>query len=578
MKQSIISIGLKPVGLLFLFLLTSFYACKKKSHTEEAINNSKFIAEKTTVKTFEVIQLSSKAIFQDKYNARFGSASVPVVKLTDSTLGFIVPDVNSGEYILRFDSAAIKFNVVKTQQTNPDQLVSTAFKNFDTYLSNVPSITARDTVHIESMKQNKAKVINMYNSLTAEQKRLTVLFYEANEALFKTFEDKVPNVLNADIRLRPIQISECAKTNYKEYGTCIAEVLNPLLYVLIDGLDKALITIENDGVYNDYEVPFLSALYLRFFEKEKIFAFRRDVESFLYLNWILDDRMFDNITTVYPDEEFVDMNINAGFRPLNPAKDAYISSEMSHFFNQMASLKSRWVLLPFLGYFPEYQSTLVPVTLTTSEISISQISNSNVKIGDRDGETIKFNTTSTSNEYFSYRITTEKQGFFETKEVIGAKVGPPKVKVTISNASNYPFTQILNQTTCGGYVICDFTCAESSWNDALQMPQITDAFGNSKPVNGVLLDGITNNWGFQYSSCTSSGDNAVIYYNVIKSNGVVTGKVKVFGDAGTCSPPYSDQFFTSFRFSLISSTLPGLMKTSYFGTYDLVSNQLFTYQ
>ena len=425
MQRSFFPLASQPVAMFLFCMLLMFFSCKKKIDKEEALNNSKFFVEKTTVKTLEVIKLKSKAALQERYNASFGSVSIQVLKLTDSTVAFIVPEVVSGEYTLRFDSAAIKFNVIKATGMNPDQLVTAAFKNFDTYISTIKLTSAKDTAYVESIKQNREKIINMFNSLTAEQKRLTAIFYEANEDLLKEFNEKTPAVLNGNIGLRPINVLECANAtnNYKAYGICIADVLNPLLYVLNEGLDAALITIKHRGVATDYELPFLSALYLRIFEKQRILFFQYQVQNYLYMNWIFDDRLFDNIITVYPDEEFIDLNINAGFRPLNPNKDEGIDPEVRLFIERMNDLRSKWNLLPFLGYFPDYQYSFESLELNTSDITITQISNSKVIIGDRSGERIKFNTTSDQSESFSYEIKAQKQGFFSSTTVYG-RVNP----------------------------------------------------------------------------------------------------------------------------------------------------------
>lgn len=156
--------------------------------------------------------------------------------------------------------------------------------------------------------------------------------------------------------------------------------------------------------------------------------------------------------------------------------------------------------------------------------------------------------------------------------------------VTISNPSNYPNPQPIPgdiNNTCGGYVICDFTCKSENWDTNLGVPIFTDAEGNTKIVNGALLENITNNWGFSSTSCTNSiAGRALIFYNVTIADGIVTGNVKVLGDFGTCTPdpPYSEQYFTSFKFTLINSTLNADTQTSYNGTYNIASNSLNTHQ
>ncbi len=150
--------------------------------------------------------------------------------------------------------------------------------------------------------------------------------------------------------------------------------------------------------------------------------------------------------------------------------------------------------------------------------------------------------------------------------------------LTISNPSNYPNTQPITGNSCGGYTICDFNCLTDDWDATLGKPKFTDANGIIYIVNGVLLENVTNIWGWNFTSCTNSSANAVLFYNPTILNGTVSGKVKVLGDFGTCSPPYGNQYFTSFKFTLINSTINGDMQTNYVGTYKLASNFLLTHQ
>lgn len=148
----------------------------------------------------------------------------------------------------------------------------------------------------------------------------------------------------------------------------------------------------------------------------------------------------------------------------------------------------------------------------------------------------------------------------------------------ISNPSVYPVTEPISATVCGGYVVCDFKCSADNWDLLSNRPTIADASGVKKPVNGVLLENVTNSWGWNFTSCTSSSSRAVIFYNYTILNDEVQGKVKVIGDFGTCSPPYGNQYFTSFKFTLINSGLNADMQTNYLGTYQLASNFLLARQ
>jgi NlpC/P60 family len=148
----------------------------------------------------------------------------------------------------------------------------------------------------------------------------------------------------------------------------------------------------------------------------------------------------------------------------------------------------------------------------------------------------------------------------------------------ISNPSTYPVTEQLTSTFCGGYVICDFKVSADNWDLLNNRPTFMDANGITRPVNGVLLEKVTNNWGWNFTSCTSSSSYALKFYDHFIDNNTVKGKVKVIGDFGNCSPPYSNQYFTSFKFTLIYSSLSADMQTSYQGTYQLASNFLIARQ
>jgi hypothetical protein len=59
------------------------------------------------------------------------------------------------------------------------------------------------------------------------------------------------------------------------------------------------------------------------------------------------------------------------------------------------------------------------VTLATSDISISNISNPNVQLVSRSNQSVQFKTTSGKEESFTYTIQVNKQGFTETSTVSG---------------------------------------------------------------------------------------------------------------------------------------------------------------
>jgi hypothetical protein len=198
----------------FLLAILILISCKKEK-VIDIISNLNYSAEKTNVNTYEIISLSSNSAITTKYNGSFGTTPVVLVKTSDTTLAFIVPDVASGQYQLLFDSASIKFNVTKTQETNPDQLVKTIFQSYDSYVSGLVQNTAKDTAYVQELRQFSKNASDNYIALTSEQKKLTALFYTANQNLFTSFNDKLANDLDTTIQKR--QLSECPNTSFNPY-------------------------------------------------------------------------------------------------------------------------------------------------------------------------------------------------------------------------------------------------------------------------------------------------------------------------------------------------------------------------
>jgi hypothetical protein len=147
------------------------------------------------------------------------------------------------------------------------------------------------------------------------------------------------------------------------------------------------------------------------------------------MRWILNDNMFANITTVYQDEIFVDMNINAGFRTIDPDTDMGLLKTHPHdFVAQTSSLRQQWELLPSLGEFPDYTTGFEPIALIHKigryEIRITNINNPNVSLSDIDNESVKFHTKSNKEEYFNFDIEVRRQGFIVSKTINNAKILP----------------------------------------------------------------------------------------------------------------------------------------------------------
>ncbi|PKB15011.1 hypothetical protein [Flavobacterium sp. 5] len=413
--------------IFFTFLLYtiffSLYSCSKNEDDQQSpINNSDVVPEKTNVQTYEVIYLKTDLILADKYSAKFGKVSVELFKTSDTTLAFIVPEVESGEQLLDFELSKIKFNVTKTLEVDADQLVTSIFKNFDTQVSAMNSTTPEEIASIESLNLFKQEVLGLFNSLTAKDKRQNVLFYQANKDLFKSFMDNPTTKLNASNTLKLASQSTCPLTDYKSYYTCIAESVSWDAYLLDIDLGKAS---EIMGMENS----FLSAIQLLITgARPKIQLLRGNLGFLLNKKWILSDEIFKNIQTVFTDDVDTDLNLNGKFRTISPdyKDNILLNKEPIFFFDRIKSTHMTWQLFPFLGSFPDYVNDEEAIGLSYWDVEISDISNPNVKYIGRGGEIspyIKFKSLSgNEEETFSYKITVRKQGFIEEKTVNNAKL------------------------------------------------------------------------------------------------------------------------------------------------------------
>jgi hypothetical protein len=160
--------------------------------------------------------------------------------------------------------------------------------------------------------------------------------------------------------------------------------------------------------------------------------------------------------------------------------------------------------------------------------------------------------------------------------------------ITLSNSSLYPSIAEPKQNLCKMFVTCDFKCSINNWNQTKKIPTFVDANGQRKEINGVLEYDITSNWGapnkwIHAGKPVFSGNdtvNVVEFYNININRGLVTGKVKIYGDVGMCDPTtYNDGIMTSFKYSLINTSLNNVgFSSDTIGTYTTGSNFLSTYQ
>jgi len=206
------------IALLALCGLMTVNSCEDDADKHPLHKN--VVAEKKDVKTFEIVSIIAREDLAETYSATFGSAPIELRKTSDSTLTFFVPDVAAGEAVLKFDLATLKFNVAKTQEVNANQLISTITQNFDSRVGLLSPSTPDEVAEIEALSAYKDEVLELFNTLSYDEKRQTVLFYEANKEIIKTFVRKKFTALDESGRLK--EVSDCSKTDLRYYYGCTA--------------------------------------------------------------------------------------------------------------------------------------------------------------------------------------------------------------------------------------------------------------------------------------------------------------------------------------------------------------------
>ena len=423
--------------MLAIVGITTFNSCIIKEDEQDPFPTIDVSAEKTKVKTYEIINLIVDANLNEKYDAKFGSAKIELLKTSDSTLTFYVPNIAEGEALLKFDLANIKFNVTKTVEVNATQLIKNFTQNFDSQVNSLNPSTPEEIAEIKSLNQYKQEVISLFNSLSENDKRQAVLFYEANKGIFQSFANSTFTNLDASTTMR-LQ-SECATKDFFTFYGCTAENLGNAAIGLKDSSKEFLKMIGLAGVMAGVaantsvlgpvawgitavgvSLPLGSAGYLAITEiMPAATHFKKSLFPFLKANWIFSEALFLSISKVFSDQVSTTLNLKPRFRSLT-SNDANVNSGSGKFISAMISLSGYWNKLTALfGKFPTYNNTEKPTTLESNEISISNISNSKVQYLGNVGQSVKFKTLSGKEENFSYNIKISKEGFIEEKTQTG---------------------------------------------------------------------------------------------------------------------------------------------------------------
>ena len=445
--------------MLAILGMTTFNSCNK-----DLVPNIDVTAEKTNVKTYEIINLITHGNLANKYNATFDSVAIELLKTSDSTLTFYVPDIAEGEVLLKFDLATIKFIVTKTAEVSANQLITNFSQNFDAQVSSLNPSTPDEIAEVDSLIQYKGEVITLFNTLTEDEKRQAVLFYEANKEIFKSFAVSTYTNLDAPTTKR-IQ-SKCPQIDFKSFYGCTAENLGDAAtglknsskeFIKMIGMAAAMggTALSVTGPLGPVawgitavgmSLPLGMAGYLLITEVAPAAKhFGKSVKPFLAAPWIFRKELFQEAIEVFQDQTNTSLNLKSKFRSLT-STDGNINSGSGYFINAMTSLSENWNKLTALfGIFPTYKNTEEPANLATNEISISNISNSNVQYQGNTGQSVKFKSLSGNDENFSYNIRVTKEGFIEEKILTGKVLACPNT-VTDIDGNVYCTVVIGNQT------------------------------------------------------------------------------------------------------------------------------------
>lgn len=160
--------------------------------------------ESTKVNTYQAITISitnDLTLTEETYEGVFGDNSVVLNKITDNTLGLLIPNLSSGNYVFSCDLGRIDFEVEETV------LVETVETTVNSIEEKIISLESSDPSYpLTTAKQSFSELLK--NS-TEQEKIDFALFYEANK---KTFDD----ILNSQSSNEGGRIClECTDLNLK---------------------------------------------------------------------------------------------------------------------------------------------------------------------------------------------------------------------------------------------------------------------------------------------------------------------------------------------------------------------------
>ena len=222
--------------------------------------------------------------------------------------------------------------------------------------------------------------------------------------------------------------SVCPKTNFKEYYTCTGKNLGDAAKALKQSSKDFLFMLGAAGVAA-YLAPASfglsafgtvlgggTAAYLFMTETYPAFLkFKNALFPYLEARWIFSKALFEVVVADFNSEVSTNLNLAPKFRTLTSA-DGAVGTGVNFFINSMKTLEEYWnKLTAVFGKYPLYKNNETATTLATADITISSVSNSNVKYVGHTNQSVTFKSTSGKNEAFKYKVTVTKEGFTEEK-------------------------------------------------------------------------------------------------------------------------------------------------------------------
>ena len=352
-------------------LAVVFAACSKKDSGNQT-NNSNSIP--IDVKTYEAVTLSVNGTFNNNYTATFGDTTVDLIKSSDSTLVFLVPNVPAGSYTLSFESTKVKYAVTKTLEVNADSLVAKVFVNIDNQVKGLSSDTSTSvTSQISKTKQYKQELTTTINKLSSSQKRDMALFYVANKQEFESFNSSVFTTFDGPTTFSTQ--SGCPRNNFRDFYGCTADNLSSSAREL-KNVSKEALKFIGLGLISGELAPasfglsmvgstlaFSAAAYLLITDaKPAACKFGSSVGPFLEANWILTTAVFKTVTTTYPSETSTSLGLTPEFRSV-ASTDNDVNTGTTLFNNSFSTLSGYWnKLITLFGKVPTYKTNTKPTT------------------------------------------------------------------------------------------------------------------------------------------------------------------------------------------------------------------------